>query len=41
MRCNRKTTNLAVTPHLKIKFALNITDILQLRRNAIINRLIP
>ena len=40
MRCNRKTSGFAVTPHEKIMVRFNITKILQLRRKPIINRLV-
>ena len=33
-RCNRETSSFAVTPHKKLGFVLNITKILQLRRNS-------
>jgi hypothetical protein len=35
MRCNRKTSSFAVTPIREKDFSLNITEILQLRRNKI------
>ena len=38
MRCNRKTSGLAVTPRKKNSGLFNITEILQLRRSAIFNR---
>ena len=40
MRCNRKTSGFAVTPRKKNGGLFDITEILQLRRNTIINRLI-